>query len=138
VSDRDSSAGVDRITGRPLYGWPHVVQSLGVIWTTYLGERVMREDFGNPGLRLLGENMTEPNVLRFWNCLKIVTDFREKRFSIVQIVLRRTSPEEMRQGALGFDVRGIYRPRGHLGDKTPEGERRVTIDIGEDISVGSG
>ncbi|KAF0135363.1 MAG: hypothetical protein FD152_1369 [Xanthobacteraceae bacterium] len=137
MSDREASAGVNRFTGAPLYGWGHVVQSLGVIWSTFLGERVMREDFGNPGLRLLGENMTEANILRFWNCLKIVTDFREPRFSIVQITLRKTTPEEMRKGALGFDVRGIYRPRGHLGDKTPFGERRVAVDLNDQISVES-
>lgn len=129
----NSSTGVDRHTGKPIGDWQHVVQSLNVIWTTAIGERVMREFFGNPGVRLLGENMTSANVLRFWQCLKVVTDLYEPRFSIVRITLDRPSPDEMRKGALGFVLEGIYRPRGHLGDPTPEGQRRVSLSMEGDF-----
>lgn len=123
-----SSVGFDRHTGGLIYDWDHVVQSLGVLWSTEVGERILREDVGNPGLRLLGENMTTRNVLRFWQCLKIVTDLWEPRFSIVQISPRDPTPETMRQGAMGFVVTGVYRPRAHLGDRTPEGRRSISVD----------
>lgn len=136
MSDQDTSAGLSRGAGAQLYGWDHVLQCLGVIWTTNIGERVLREDFGNPGLRLLGENMTEGNILLFWQCLKIITDRWEPRFSIVQVTLLRTTPEEMRLGGLGFDVRGIYRPRAHLSDRTPEGQRTVSLSYNSDVGLG--
>jgi phage baseplate assembly protein W len=125
VSSNATSTGIDRHTGRVLTGWPHVVQCLGVIWTTALGERVMREFFGNPGLRLLGENLTDATVLRFWQCLKVVTDRFEPRFTISRISLGPNSAETMRRGEMSFVVEGIYRPRGHLGDRTPEAQSRV-------------
>ena len=39
--------GMDRNTGKPLDGWAHVAQSIEVILTTFIGERVMRRDFGS-------------------------------------------------------------------------------------------
>ncbi|MCW2319185.1 phage baseplate assembly protein W, partial [Rhodoblastus acidophilus] len=52
------SAGIDKRTGRPLEGWPHVVQSLGTIFTTGFGARVMRRVFGSAVAGILGQNLT--------------------------------------------------------------------------------
>ncbi|MGR3484069.1 MAG: GPW/gp25 family protein [Paracoccaceae bacterium] len=38
---------MNRHTGRTLSGWPHIRQSLGVIFTTRIGTRVMRREFGS-------------------------------------------------------------------------------------------
>lgn len=129
------SSGINRWDGQPLRGWGHVVQSLEVLWTTRIGERVMREEFGNPGVRLLGENMTPPNILRFWQAVKVVTDLWEPRFTITQIFLLDPNPEEQRMGHIRFEVRGIYRPRGHLGDRTPERQESLFINRDGSLSV---
>ncbi|WP_378952072.1 GPW/gp25 family protein [Mesorhizobium sp. ANAO-SY3R2] len=103
-------AGVDADTGLVLDGFPHVEQSLGKIFTTFQGERVMREWFGNPGLKLLGENATERTVLLWFNVLWMLTELFEPRFKIRQFVLNDIN----RLGFGDFTINGDYRPFGHL------------------------
>lgn len=116
--------GIDRRTGRLISGWPHVIQSIGVIFTTSFGERVMRRWFGSFVQNLLGRNMDPPTIVRFWMAICVAIELWEPRFKVTRIVPIGT-PEGMRQGALGFEVQGVYRPRGHLGDFTPEGGTRT-------------
>lgn len=111
--------GVDRTTWRVLSGWPHVVQSLHVIFTTYFGQRVMRRWFGSFVPPILGQNMVPSTVLKFWTAVCVAIDLWEPRFKVTKIT-PFGSPEQMRLGSIGFRVEGVYRPRGHLGDFTPE------------------
>jgi len=46
-------SGMDRLTGKPLSGAAHIVQSIRTILTTPIGTRVMRRDFGSEIPRLL-------------------------------------------------------------------------------------
>jgi uncharacterized protein len=48
---------------------------------------------------------------------------REPRFKIVKTMPKRVE----RSGELRLEVLGIYMPRGHLGDFTPEGMRTLTL-----------
>ena len=116
--------GIDRRTGRVISGWPHVEQSLHVIFTTRIGERVMRRWFGSAVPQILGQNMVPSTVLKFWTAICIAVDLWEPRYRITKID-PIGSPEEMRLGAIKFEVQGIYMPRGHLGDSTPEGVRSI-------------
>jgi hypothetical protein len=75
----------------------------------------MRRWFGSDVPNLLGENMTSGTVLRFWSAICKGIDRFEPRFKVVKITAIGTPPT-MRKGDLGFDVQGIYYPRGHLGD----------------------
>lgn len=128
--------GINRNTGKLLVGWPHVKQSLGVIFTTRFGERVMRRWFGSFVPQLLGVNMVPSAVLRFFTAVCIAIDLWEPRYKITRIA-PSGSPETMRQGALAFRIDGVYRPRGHLGDFTPAGERSFDIlldDNGAQVS----
>lgn len=115
--------GIDRRTGRVLSGWAHTTQSLAVIFTTYFGERVMRRWFGSFVPNLLGRNMDPPTIIKFWMAICVAIELWEPRFKVTKIQPIGT-PEGMRRGGLGFEVQGVYRPRGHLGDFTPEGGTR--------------
>lgn len=115
--------GFDRFTGRVIAGWPHVAQSLQVIFTTRLGERAMRRWFGSAVPKLLGENMVPSTVLKFWTAVCIAIDLWEPRYRVTKIV-PFGNPEGMRTGILGFEIEGVYMPRGHLGDLTVERDIR--------------
>ncbi|HWW46547.1 MAG TPA: GPW/gp25 family protein [Xanthobacteraceae bacterium] len=128
--------GIDRVTGRPLDGWPHVVQSLQVIFTTSFGSRIMRRHFGSQVPSLLGENIGVPTVMRFVSALVVATELWEPRFKVAKVDFGRNSPEDLRSGKLALTIRGQYRPRGHLGDFTPEpGERTLTVGLGSSSSI---
>lgn len=113
--------GFDRNTGKLISGWSHVQQSLGVIFTTHFGERVMRRWFGSFVPKILGANMTPSTVLKFWTAICVAIDTWEPRYRVTKIV-PQGSPEEMRSGDITFQIEGVYMPRGHLGDFTPDRE----------------
>jgi phage baseplate assembly protein W len=124
--------GMDRRTGKLLTGWQHVLQSLDVIFTTHFGQRVMRRWFGSFVPKILGENMTPSTVLRFWTAICIAIDTWEPRYRVIRIVPRGSS-DQMLKGALGFEIEGVYMPRGHLGDFTPEQDIR-SVRLGGNAS----
>jgi phage baseplate assembly protein W len=126
-------AGVCRITGRPLAGWPHVEQCLGVIFTTHFGSRVMRRWFGSLIPGMLGENLTPQTMLRFFTALYASLQF-EPRFALKRISIL-SNADELRTGKLRLVLEGQYRPRAHLGDFTVEGPRRVIIGSTQDRTV---
>ena len=122
--------GFDQHTGRILSGWPHVVQSLEVIFSTRFGERVLREWFGSMVPAMLGENLTAETVLRTKLAIWVAIEMWEPRFRITQI----KSLSVTRLGQYRLELEGEYRPRAHLGDFTPEGPRRSVV-LGEPRSV---
>lgn len=103
-------AGVNAISGEVLHGFAHVEQSLAEIMFTQLGERVMREWFGNPGLKLLGENMNEGTIVRWFATLYAIIDLFEPRFRIVSFEVNDLTA----LGAADFTMKGEYRPYAHL------------------------
>jgi hypothetical protein len=118
-------AGVDRVTGRRLAGFSHVVQSINVIMTTRLGSRVMRRHFGSSAFSLLGRMLTADHIVRFFSVYCLAIELWEPRFRVVRVVPVRTTVDDLRLGRFAFAIEGEYRPRGHLGDPTPEGVRRI-------------
>ena len=102
--------GMSADTGLVLDGFEHVEQSLAKIITTRLGERWMTEWFGNPGLRLLGENATDANILLWINTIWMLVDIYEPRFKIQRFDLNSVS----RDGIGDFSMFGQYRPLAHL------------------------
>jgi hypothetical protein len=103
-------ADIDARTGEVLQGFAEVEQSLEKILTTAQGERVMREWFGNPGLRLLGENMTPETVLLWYTIVWTLVELFEPRFKI----RRFETNEATRLGELDATMVGDYRPYAHL------------------------
>jgi hypothetical protein len=67
----------------------------------------------------IGERMVEGGVV-----LQTDTGLpREPRFKITRITPRRVD----RSGELRLEIFGVYMPRGHLGDFTPEDMRTITL-----------
>lgn len=122
-------AGVDRVTGLPLAGWPHVEQSIRVIFATAFGARVMRRWFGSLIIPLLGRENIEPTALiRYFTAIYAALTF-EPRFALTQIRVLSASGE-VRGGKLRLELVGHYRPRAHLGDFTIERPTQMTITVG--------
>lgn len=139
--------GIDRATGRPLIGWPHVVQSIHTLFATRYHERVLRRWVGSFVPHLLGELGTQKVIARFFWAVTVSIDLWEPRYTVTRVrMLRRasasevggeilidvdpgelTSVEEIRRGEVTFALEGIYRPRGHLGDLTPETRRGMSL-----------
>lgn len=103
-------ADIDARTGQVLQGFSEVQQSLEKIITTPQGERVMREWVGNPGLRLLGQNMSPDNVLLWYTIIWALVELFEPRFKIK----RFQTNEATRLGELDATMVGEYRPYAHL------------------------
>lgn len=120
---------MDRRTGAVLSDWPHVAQSIEVILTTRIGERMFRRVFGSQVPGLLGEPLTSPTIVRFFAAVIAAIELWEPRFRVRAIELvDGNSAERLRTGRLGLRICGEYRPRGHLGDPTPDWqERSLTI-----------
>ncbi len=125
-----ASFGTDAETGRGLADFDHVVQSIGIILTTGIGERLMREWFGYPGLALLGELANEFTIVRFWNAVITALTLiqlnglpTEPRFRIIGIRTKKID----RSGLYEVELEGEYMPRGHLGDFTVEARRTFRV-----------
>jgi phage baseplate assembly protein W len=126
--------GVDRRTGKILVGWDHVVQSVFVIFLTRFHERVLRRWVGSFVPHLLGESATPRVITRFFWAIATSLELWEPNYRIKRVRVEErpdgsglTSAEELRIGTLTHRTEGVYRPRGHLGDFTPE--RRRTIGL---------
>jgi len=120
-----ASTGVNRHTGRLLTDWEHVLQSIEVILATRFGDRVMRRWFGSNIPVLLGRNMVTVTFVRFYAAVGVALT-QEPRVELIRI-----SPlSATREGHAGFLIELHYRPRGHLGDFTVEGTKRITVSPG--------
>lgn len=116
------STGMDRSTGRILTDFAHTAQSVGDIFSTDFGERVLRRFYGSDIPRLLGENMVPETFLRFFSA------FGTAMLQEPRLLLLRVQPLSVsRDGKAGFRLVFEYRPRGHLGDFTPAGKRFIDV-----------
>lgn len=104
--------GIDRTTGKPLVGWAHVQQSLEVIWTTRLKERVMRLGFGSNLRGWLAEDLTPATALGIYADLVVATHTHEPEYRISRLQF----VDATRLGGLGLRHAGIYYPEGRLGN----------------------
>lgn len=125
------SVGINRRTGQVLVGWPHVVQSLEVLFTTGFGERIMREWVGSFVPAMLGRNMVPATILAAKTAIYVAIELFEPRYRITKIA----SLSVDRLGRYAFRLEGEYRPRGHLGDPRAAGSRTVTIGSSGPVEI---
>lgn len=122
--------GMDRKTGKVLMGWEHVQQSMLVIIMTRYHDRVLRRWVGSFVPHILGESATPRVITRFFWAICSSLELWEPNYRISKIHIEKrddnavlTSAEELRAGHMSNRLEGVYRPRGHLGDFTPERRR---------------
>lgn len=124
------TAGINRTTGAPLAGWSHVKQSLGVIFTTRLGEALMKRLFGFAGLGLLGrENLTPAVLMRWYMAVVIAIELWEPRYRVTSLAFPTdaNSPNQERQGQIGLTINGVYMPNALEGDFTVASAQSLTM-----------
>lgn len=119
------SIGINAETGALLADWEHVRQSIATILTTPLGSRVMRREFGSRLFDLIDAKMVQRNILAVYEATAVAIDRWEPRFRLTEIWVDRATP----QGVFGLVLRGVFFPRGHLGDYSiaQDGDVRVVI-----------
>jgi len=126
--------GMDRFTGKMLTGWDHVIQSMLLIFSTRYHERVLRRYAGSFVPHMIGENATETTIARVYWSIAHGLDLWEPNYRVQRVRVGSrsdgsslTSAEELRTGHLTTQTEGIYRPRAHLGDESPEVKRTVGL-----------
>lgn len=134
--------GMDRYTGKLLQGWPHVLQSIELIYATPFVSRVLRRWVGSFVPPILGRNITTHNIATFYWALTSALDLWEPDYKITHVnfmnaavqsnpalgALTVAGQEAMIRAGNGiFQNTGIYYPRGHLGDFTPDTQKTTNI-----------
>ncbi len=106
------AVGMDRRTGKPLTGWPHVVQSIEDILTTRLLQRVMRREYGSRLPQLIDAPMEPRVVLAFYAAVAEALRRWEPRFRPTHCSIKAGDAD----GRISLRLAGTYYPRGHRGD----------------------
>lgn len=140
--------GMDRFTGKMLSGWPHVEQSLEILFETNFHERILRRWVGTFVPLILGRSIIARMVTRFAWAIISAIDLYEPCYRIRQIYFMGDAvpwqpqgqlidaAELLRQGEVMFRQDGIYYPRGHLGDFTPYDARAYSAPaVRRDVTV---
>lgn len=112
-------ADLDRHTGAVIDNLSSAYQGVEVIFSTRLGERVMRREFGAGIAELLGRLVTPALFAAFTQLVGTAIDLWEPRFRVRRIFLTGTV-DGLRQGSSSLSIEVDYRPRGHLGDTRVE------------------
>ena len=106
--------GMNRWTGAPIDGWEDVEQSVQDIVTTPIGTRVMRRDYGCNLGPLLDQPGSQQRLAAVTMAIVVALNRWEPRFQLTNIAIVSASMT----GVFEIDMRGVYFPRGHLGDRT--------------------
>jgi hypothetical protein len=115
-------AGISNVTGRTMPDWEHVRQSLIDLFTTRIGTRVMRRDYGSDIPDLIDHPAGRDVVLEVTLAAGEAIERWEPRFRLLGVGVTEAGAD----GRFAIDIVGEYYPRGHLGDYTVvETEQRL-------------
>mgnify|MGYP000147356104 CR=1 FL=1 len=127
-------SGVDRHSGKLIGNFDSALQSIEVVFTTRIGERVMRRHFGAGLAELLGR-ATTPALFAAWQLLVAIgIDLWEPRFRVRGVYVSATS-SALALGTTGIRVEVDWRPRALQGDLTVESVRNFTIRLGPTVTI---
>jgi phage baseplate assembly protein W len=120
------SNGINKQDGTLISEWRHVEQSILDIFTTRVGTRVMRRDYGSDIPDLIDRPQNKDLVLEVALAAGVALDKWEPRFRLRGLGIESAGPD----GRMSIDLVGDYFPRGHLGDFTiVETDREFKIRI---------
>jgi uncharacterized protein len=124
--------GMNRFTGEIMIGWPHVQQSMALIFMTRFHERILRRWVGSFVPHLLGESAVPRIITRFFWAIASAIDLWEPCYRIKRVLIPPTVTDDtIRLGNWEFDVQGVYMPRALVGDFTPaEGKTSAFVGRG--------
>jgi phage baseplate assembly protein W len=105
-------SGFDQKTGKIITGPTHLAQSLGKIWHTRIGTRIMRLSFGSDLRSLLAEDLSPALALLLYNEMVASAARWEPEYRITQLQLVRMTEG----GTLGIRHGGLYYPEGRFGN----------------------
>ena len=111
-----AGTGFNRDAGSLLSGFDHVRQSIGVILTTPIGSRVMRREFGSELFDLIDRPMTDQVILAIYSATVMAIARWEPRYAVTGCTITDADAD----GMISLQLSGVYYPRGHLGDFTPD------------------
>ncbi|SMD10014.1 hypothetical protein SAMN06297251_12724 [Fulvimarina manganoxydans] len=123
-------ADFDRRTGEMIDNYRSALQSVEVIFTTYLGEEVMLREFGAGLIELLGRRMTPLLFMVFKTLLMTAIDAWELRFQVRHISING-DVDTIRLGEARFMIEVGWRPGAYdtPPDFTVAGVRTFGLDF---------
>lgn len=101
--------GVSRTTGKALDGIAHLRQSIEDIFTTRIGTRVMRRDYGSDIPNLVDRPANENLTVDFYVAIAEALDRWEPRLQLQQVEMTRPG-----DGIIELSLTGLYLPGGKL------------------------
>lgn len=105
--------GVNRLTGAYITEFDHCVQSMWDLFTTRIGTRIMRLDYGSSILGLVDKPGNRQVLASFYASIATALVKWEPGFRVTQFQLLDAHNGS---GQFDFLMVGIFFPRGHLGD----------------------
>jgi uncharacterized protein len=124
--------GVCRYTLRILQGWDHVRQSLGVLVSTAIGERVQRRDFGLNIEDMLDKPQNDLHLIKVYS--EIANAITPRTVNGLQygepgyrLNLLEVTPSV--SGKVTIQCSGEFFPFGHLGDFTQSEAKTFTVVV---------
>lgn len=126
--------GVDRHNGKLINNYDSALQSVEVIFSTRIGERLMRRHFGAGLAELLGRAMTPPLFAAWQLLLAVGIDLWEPRFRVRGVYVS-ANPNDLQRGLAGVRVEVDWRPRALRGDFTVDSVRSFTIRFGARLQI---
>lgn len=112
-------AGIDRRTWLPIGNLASALQSVELILSTRIGERVMRREFGAGVAELLGRLTTPTLFAAFQMLIATAIDLWEPRLRVRRVSVSG-SVDGFRLGQASLRIEADYLPRGHFGDSRVE------------------
>lgn len=116
--------GLNRRTGKIVVGWAHVIQSIEDILRTLRLTRLMVRAYGSNVPNLIDASMNDETLMDFYTATAEALDAWEPGFDLNDIGFTAASAD----GSAILRLAGVYYPRGHVGDRSPDGAQDVSID----------